>query len=161
MNAKAKIILGVSSTIVVGAVTYGLIKKSINKKLIREIHRVLDSSEGEYGDVQDLYKSNAFDEQYWERAGTENNMLEHRDARILANDIYKAFGGATRSLFTNDDEEGIYGAFKKMKNQVQVSQVAYQYRIISGKSLLGNISSFLSVEEANKVSTMVSNLKQK
>jgi len=161
MNKRAKIILGVSSGIVVGAITYGVFKKSINEKLIREIHRVLDTSEGEFGDYQDLHKSDAFDEQYWERAGTKDNMLEHRDARILARDIYNAFGGAGRSWLTDDDEEGVYGAFKKMKNQIQVSQVAYQYKILSGKSLLGNISSYLSEEEANKVSTMVGNLRKK
>jgi hypothetical protein len=68
----------------------------------------------------------------------------------VANDIINAKG------FFNDDENKLYNAFNQLKNQAQMSYVAYIFEQ-NKKDLVTFLKSFLNDEELAKVYRIISN----
>jgi hypothetical protein len=68
----------------------------------------------------------------------------------VANDIINAKG------FFNDDENKLYNAFNQLKNQAQMSYVAYIFQQ-NKKDLVTFLKSFLNDEELAKVYRIISN----
>ena len=112
-------------------------------------------------DTVGLVESNAFDIRYWENIGKKLKkpmyMLTVASAKTYAKDIRDSWG-----VF-DDDEDKIYSVFRALKDQVQVSQVAYQYYIDpkSNKiNLIDDLKSRLSKDEVGQVLEIVKKMPQ-
>lgn len=105
-----------------------------------------------------LIESNAFDIRYWETIGKKLGkpiyMLTVASAKGFAKDIKDAWG-----IF-DDDENKIYGVFRALKDQVQVSQVAYQYYMAATDkiNLIDDLKSRLSSDEVGQALSIVKKL---
>jgi hypothetical protein len=105
-----------------------------------------------------LVESNAFDIRYFETVGTKINkplyMLTVASAKGFAKDIKDAWG------VMDDDENKIYSVFRALKDQVQVSQVAFQYYATSTDkiNLIDDLKSRLSKDEVGQVLEIVKKL---
>lgn len=69
-----------------------------------------------------------------------------------AKDIKNAFG------WINDDEEAIYNVFRKMTNQLQVSQVANAYSELFNSDLFGDLDYYFSEVELSNVWNIIKTL---
>jgi hypothetical protein len=102
-----------------------------------------------------LVESNAFDIRYWETVGKKIGkpmyMLTSASSKAFAKDIKDSWG-----IF-DDDENKIYGVFRALKDQVQVSQVAYQYYNSSTDkiNLIDDLKSRLNTDEVGQVLAIV------
>ena len=107
-----------------------------------------------------LVESNAFDIRYWENVGKKIKkpmyMLTVASAKAYAKDIRDSWG-----VF-DDDEDKIKSVFRALKDQVQVSQVAYQYYQASTEkiNLIDDLKSRLSTEEVGEVLDIAKKLPQ-
>lgn len=108
-----------------------------------------------------LVESNAFDIRYWENVGKKIKkpmyMLTVASAKSYAKDIRDSWG-----VF-DDDEDKIKSVFRALKDQVQVSQVAFQYyNDPKGDkiNLIDDLKSRLSKEEVGEVLDIVKKLPQ-
>jgi len=107
-----------------------------------------------------LVESNAFDIRYWENIGKKLKkpmyMLTVAGSKGFAKDIRDSWG-----VF-DDDEDKIKSVFRALKDQVQVSQVAYQYYQASTEkiNLIDDLKSRLSKEEVGEVLDIVKKLPQ-
>ena len=105
-----------------------------------------------------LIESNAFDIRYFETTGKKLGkplyMLTAASAKTFAKDIHDAWG-----VF-DDDEAKIYSVFRALKDQVQVSQVAYHYYQSSKDkiNLIDDLKGRLSKEEVSQVLEIVKKL---
>lgn len=81
-------------------------------------------------------------------------MLTVASAKGFAKDIRDAWG------VIDDDENKIYSVFRALKDQVQVSQVAFQYYVTSTDkiNLIDDLKSRLSKEEVGQVLEIVKKL---
>lgn len=108
-----------------------------------------------------LVESNAFDIRYWENVGKKIKkpmyMLTVASSKSYAKDIRDSWG-----VF-DDDEDKIKSVFRALKDQVQVSQVAFQYyNDPKGDkiNLIDDLKSRLSKEEVGEVLEIVKKLPQ-
>lgn len=108
-----------------------------------------------------LVESSAFDIRYWENIGKKIKkpmyMLTVASAKSYAKDIRDSWG-----VF-DDDEDKIKSVFRAMKDQVQVSQLAFQYYNDpkGGKiNLIDDLKSRLSKDEVGEVLAIVKKLPQ-
>jgi|SRR3954468_1520733 len=105
-----------------------------------------------------LIESNAFDIRYWETIGKKLSkplyMLTVGSAKGFAKDIKDAWG-----MF-DDDENKIYSVFRALKDQVQVSQVAFQYYNSSTDkiNLIDDLKSRLNTDEVGQILGIVKKL---
>lgn len=105
-----------------------------------------------------LIESNAFDIRYWENVGKKVKkplyMLTVSSAKAYAKDIRDSWG-----IF-DDDEDKIKGVLRALKDQVQVSQVAFQYYQASTEkiNLIDDLKSRLSTNEVGAVLEIVKKL---
>ncbi len=107
-----------------------------------------------------LVESNAFDIRYWENVGKKIKkpmyMLTVASAKAYAKDIRDSWG-----VF-DDDEDKIKGVFRALKDQVQVSQVAFQYYQASTEkiNLIDDLKSRLSKDEVGEILEITKKLPQ-
>jgi predicted negative regulator of RcsB-dependent stress response len=108
-----------------------------------------------------LVESNAFDIRYWENIGKKIKkpiyMLTVASSKSYAKDIRDSWG-----VF-DDDEAKIKSVFRAMKDQVQVSQIAFQYyNDPKGDkiNLIDDLKSRLSKDEVGEVLEIVKKLPQ-
>lgn len=107
-----------------------------------------------------LVESNAFDIRYWENVGKKIKkpmyMLTVASAKAYAKDIRDSWG-----VF-GDDEDKIKGVFRALKDQVQVSQVAFQYYQASTEkiNLIDDLKSRLSKDEVGEILEITKKLPQ-
>ena len=105
-----------------------------------------------------LVESNAFDIRYWENIGKKLKepiyMPTAASAKSYAKGIHDAWG------IIDDDENKIYGVFRALKDQVQVSQVAYHYYQSSSDkiNLIDDLKGKLSTGEVSQVLDIVKKL---
>ena len=105
-----------------------------------------------------LVESNAFDIRYYETVGKKVGkplyMLTSASAKGFAKEIHDAWG-----MF-DDDENKIYGVFRALKDQVQVSQVAFHYYQSSKDkiNLIDDLKGRLNKEEVSQVLEIVKKL---
>lgn len=72
-------------------------------------------------------------------------LLTTSDANIIAKKINSAFGTF------NDDEEAIYGVFRKLRYQTQVASIVDAYKTLFNQDLLTTLKSKLSDSEFYEV----------
>jgi hypothetical protein len=124
MTKKRKIIIAISSTIVVAGVAYIIARRQRNKKRINQIHAILDNRSGQYGsikDFSDLFSGAAFVNT---AKSKKSNIILLRDEYVTLN--RKRLNAAIKGAGT--DEDAIKDVFRALKDKVQMAQVAESYR---------------------------------
>ena len=158
-NKKAILIAGGSATtaLLIGTIAFNSWRKKKDQMAIAffsELQREIAP------DSVGLVESNAFDMRYWENIGKKLKkalyFLKVENAKAYAKDIRSAWG------WIDDDEDKIKGVFRALKDQVQVSQVAYWYYQGSTEkiNLIDDLKSRLSKEEVGEIMGIVKKLPQ-
>lgn len=159
-NPKTLITVGVISIagVWIGVAVY---KNKIKKRDQKAIAFFSELQRDIAPDSVGLVESNAFDIRYWENIGKKIKktmyLLTVASAKGYAKDIRDSWG-----VF-NDDEDKIYSVFRALKDQVQVSQVAYQYYMDPKGdkiNLIDDLKSRLSKDEVGQVLEIVKKLPQ-
>ena len=103
-----------------------------------------------------LTSQNAFDIHFLNKVlqtvNREVLVLKTSTASRYADQIHKAWGSWYQS---GDDEEQVYGIFRKMKDKVQVSQVAKAYQETYSKNLIDTLKNRFDKEEITIVLNIV------
>lgn len=103
-----------------------------------------------------LIAQNAFDIHYLNKVLQSVNkeilVLKTSTASNYADQIYKAWGNWYQG---GDDEEKVYGVFRKMKDKVQVSQVAKVYQDTYSKNLIDTLKDRFDKEEITIVLNII------
>ena len=103
-----------------------------------------------------LTSQNAFDIHFLNKVlqtvSREVLVLKTSTASRYADQIHKAWGSWYQG---GDDEEQVYGVFRKMKDKVQVSQVAKAYQETYSKNLIDTLKDRFDKEEITIVLNIV------
>ena len=103
-----------------------------------------------------LTSQNAFDIHFLSKVlqtvNREVLVLKTSTASRYADQIHKAWGSWYQG---GDDEEQVYGVFRKMKDKVQVSQVAKAYQETYSKNLIDTLKDRFDKEEITIVLNIV------
>ena len=103
-----------------------------------------------------LTSQNAFDIHFLNKVlqtvNREVLVLKTSTASRYADQIHKAWGSWYQG---GDDEEQVYGVFRKMKDKVQVSQVAKAYQETYSKNLIDSLKDRFDKEEITIVLNIV------
>jgi hypothetical protein len=159
-NPKILITVGVVSIagVWIGVAVY---KNKITKRDQKAIAFFSELQRDIAPDSVGLVESNAFDIRYWENITKKIKkpmyLLTVASAKGYAKDIRDSWG-----VF-NDDEDKIYSVFRALKDQVQVSQVAYQYYMDPKGdkiNLIDDLKSRLAKDEVGQVLEIVKKLPQ-
>lgn len=101
-------------------------------------------SEKEKKEAQQIEALNIWSTKTWATVPP-TKLLTDKQAENLATHIRQSFG------FFNDDEARIYGVFRSIVYQVQVSQIAYSYAKKYGRDLLSDLKDSLSNSEMGEI----------
>ena len=143
----------IGSSLIVGGVTYAVLRRRRADKILSEIIDILDKGIEQYGDSRDLSASKAFDPLFWQTEKDSSKLLEWRDARATAKEIEDCFG------FWKDNEEKFFNIMNSIKNAIQFSQINYQYKSLYGATILERIESNLSNDEKKMATTIIKSKK--
>jgi hypothetical protein len=103
-----------------------------------------------------LTSQNAFDIHYLNKVlqtvNREVLVLKTSTASRYADQIYKAWGSWYQG---GDDEEKVYGVFRKIKDKVQVSQVAKAYQETYSKNLIDTLKDRFEKDEITIVLNII------
>ena len=103
-----------------------------------------------------LTSQNAFDIHYLNKVlqtvNREVLVLKTSTASRYADQIYKSWGSWYEG---GDDEEKVYGVFRKMKDKVQVSQVAKAYQETYSKNLIDTLKDRFEKDEITIVLNII------
>lgn len=145
MNMTYKIIGASVGTLFIGTTFFSMRKRSRDlrtSKLQTAIQaQIQPISSG-------LTLQNAFDIHFLNKVlqtvNREVLVLKTSTASRYADQIHKAWGSWYQG---GDDEEQVYGVFRKMKDKVQVSQVAKAYQETYSKNLIDTLKDRFDKEE--------------
>lgn len=136
---------------------FGVLKPILNKLGITKSKEAKTIEEQE----NKTNKENPFSPVFYKLAPSGSKLLTNKSADFFAKQIYDAMG-----VF-GDDESKIYGVFRSMKTQSQVSFLAEKFQTKYKMDLLGylkrgysnwNAASGLNADELNQVITIVNKL---
>ncbi|WP_272022837.1 MULTISPECIES: hypothetical protein [Flavobacteriaceae] len=153
MSMTYKIIGASVGTLFIGTTFFSLRKRSRDvrtSKLLTAIQaQIQPISSG-------LTSQNAFDIHFLNKVlqtvNREVLVLKTSTASRYADQIHKAWGSWYQG---GDDEEQVYGVFRKMKDKVQVSQVAKAYQETYSKNLIDTLKDRFDKEEITIVLNIV------
>ena len=156
MSMTYKIIGASVGTLFIGATFFSMRKRSRDlrtSKLLTAIQvQIQPISSG-------LTSQNAFDIHFLNKVlqtvNREVFVLKTSTASRYADQIHKAWGSWYQG---GDDEEQVYGVFRKMKDKVQVSQVAKAYQETYSKNLIDTLKDRFDKEEITMVLNIVKTL---
>ncbi len=153
MSLTYKIIGASVGTLFIGTTFFSMRKRSRDlrtSKLLTAIQaQIQPISSG-------LTSQNAFDIHFLNKVlqtvNREVLVLKTSTASRYADQIHKAWGSWYQG---GDDEEQVYGVFRKMKDKVQVSQVAKAYQETYSKNLIDTLKDRFDKEEITIVLNIV------
>ncbi|WP_281778101.1 hypothetical protein [Croceibacter atlanticus] len=153
MSMTYKIIGASVGTLFIGTTFFSMRKRSRDvrtSKLLTAIQaQIQPISSG-------LTSQNAFDIHFLNKVlqtvNREVLVLKTSTASRYADQIHKAWGSWYQG---GDDEEQVYGVFRKMKDKVQVSQVAKAYQETYSKNLIDSLKDRFDKEEITIVLNIV------
>lgn len=153
MSMTYKIISASVGTLFIGTTFFSMRKRSRDvrtSKLLTAIQaQIQPISSG-------LTSQNAFDIHFLNKVlqtvNREVLVLKTSTASRYADQIHKAWGSWYQG---GDDEEQVYGVFRKMKDKVQVSQVAKAYQETYSKNLIDTLKDRFDKEEITIVLNIV------
>lgn len=107
------------STLVIGGITWIVVNNIKNKKIIKEVNRLIDTNT-----TPDTYALNFFRSDYRDKLPKGKNIIEMPNAETAKwiTQLKNAFG-----MFS-DNEDGVYSVFRALKDGVAVNQVATAYQ---------------------------------
>jgi len=147
-------ILGVSvGTLLIGSTALTIRKRNRDErtgKLLSAIKAQIQPI------INGLIAENAFDIHYLNKVlqavNKEVLVLKTSTASKYADQIHKAWGSWYQG---GDDEEKVYGVFRKMKDKVQVSQVAKAYQDTYSKNLIDTLKDRFDKKEITIVLNII------
>ena len=153
MSMTYKIIGASVGTLFIGTTFFSMRKRSRDartSKLLTAIQaQIQPISSG-------LTSQNAFDIHFLNKVlqtvNREVLVLKTSTASRYADQIHKAWGSWYQG---GDDEEQVYGVFRKMEDKVQVSQVAKAYQETYSKNLIDTLKDRFDKEEITIVLNIV------
>ncbi len=157
MNRRVLIAIGGFAALGAGYSIYANVRQGRKDKLasalISEIKKaILPSSSG-------LVAENAFDINYSDevlkRIPGQVFVLSSSVASKMASEIHDAFGAWWQG---GDDEDKLYGIFRRLKDKVQVSQVARAYYSHHKINLIDKLYDKLTNKEVGKILSIVKGL---
>lgn len=156
MSVTYKIIGASVGTLFIGTTFFSMRKRSRDlrtSKLLTAIQaQIQPISSG-------LTSQNGFDIHFLNKVlqtvNREVLVLKTSTASRYADQIHKAWGSWYQG---GDDEEQVYGVFRKMKDKVQVSQVAKAYQETYSKNLIDTLKDRFDKEEITIVLNIVKSL---
>lgn len=147
-------ILGVSvGTLLIGSTALTIRKRNRDERT----GKLLSAIKAQIQPISNgLMAQNAFDIHYLNKVlqavSNEVLVLKISTASKYADQIHKAWGSWYQG---GDDEEKVYGVFRKMKDKVQVSQVAKAYQDTYSKNLIDTLKDRFDKEEINIVLNII------
>jgi len=139
---KRKILIWSSAVAVLSGVGYVIYSKFRNKKEIADIHNALDNRAGAFGNMDD-YADIFSGKGYISRVESKvNNVIYLKDDYVTT--FRKSLGDAIRGSGT--DEEAIKAVFRKLKDKVQIAQVAESYQKNYEENLLDALKDDMDVD---------------
>lgn len=103
-------------------------------------------------DIDEIVKKkNFFNPNLWKTASS-SILLPVQSAKNIASIIEDSWG------WFNDDEDKIYGAFRSLKNKIQVSQVSFYYLSMFGEDLESRLIEGLSKAELKTIFDIIDRL---
>ncbi len=156
MNLSYKIIGASVGTLLIGTTLFSVRKRS------RDIRtsKLLSAIKAQIQPISNgLMAQNAFDIHYLNKVlqavNREVLVLKTSTASRFADQIHKAWGSWYQG---GDDEEKVYGIFRKMKDKVQVSQVAKAYQETYSKNLIDTLKDRFEKDEITIVLNIIKTL---
>ncbi len=153
MNLTYKIIGASVGTLLIGTTMLSLRKRS------RDIRtsKLLSAIQAQIQPISNgLTSQNAFDIHYLNKVlqsvSREILVLKTSTAARYADQIHKSWGAWYEG---GDDEEKVYGVFRKMKDKVQVSQVAKAYQETYSKNLIDTLKDRFQKDEITIVLNII------
>ena len=140
----------VGGILIATGLTVAIVNNVRGNALAAEIRKRLREGTKQYGDYRDVQAKPGFNSSYWKEGV--NALLEWSNVRSLATKLHDAIG-----LIYNDYSV-IISVFSSLKNQTQLSQLAYIYETDKKTNLFTEISKF-KTDKANEVSQLLSTLK--
>ena len=147
-------ILGVSvGTLLIGSTALTIRKRNRDERT----GKLLSAIKAQIQPIANgLIAQNAFDIYYLNKVlqavSNEVLVLKISKASKYADQIHKAWGSWYQG---GDDEEKIYGVFRKMKDKVQVSQVAKAYQDTYSKNLIDTLKDRFDKDEITIVLNII------
>jgi len=147
-------ILGVSvGTLLIGSTALTIRKRNRDERT----GKLLSAIKAQIQPITNgLIAENAFDIHYLNKVlQAVNNkvlVLKISTASKYADQIHKAWGSWYQG---GDDEEKVYGVFRKMKDKVQVSQVAKAYQDTYSKNLIDTLKDRFGKDEITIVLNII------
>jgi len=137
MNLTYKIIGASVGTLLVGTTVLSVRKRNRDTRT----SKLLSAIQAQIQPISSgLTSQNAFDIHFLNKVlqtvNREVLVLKTSTASLYADQIHKAWGSWYQG---GDDEEQVYGVFRKMKDKVQVSQVAKAYQETYSKNLIDTL----------------------
>lgn len=140
---KRKIFIIASSALVVGGVGYFIYSKFRNKNEIARIHAALDGRENAYGTIEDF--ADVFNGLPYikdMKAKNPNIILLIPDyVTVYRKALHQAISGA------GTDESAIKNIFRKLRDKVQIAQVADSYQRNYSENLLDALKGDMDVDD--------------
>lgn len=137
MNLTYKVIGASVGTLLVGTTVLSVRKRNRDTRT----SKLLSAIQAQIQPISSgLTSQNAFDIHYLNKVlqavNREVLVLKTSTASRYADQIHKAWGSWYEG---GDDEEKVYGVFRKLKDKVQVSQVAKAYQETYSKNLIDTL----------------------
>lgn len=153
MNLTYKIIGASVGTLLIGSTLFSVRKRSRDLRT----SKLLSAIKAQIQPISNgLMSQNAFDIHYLNKVlqavNREVLVLKTSTASRYADQIHKAWGSWYQG---GDDEEKVYGIFRKMKDKVQVSQVAKAYQETYAKNLIDTLKDRFDKEEITIVLNII------
>lgn len=153
MNVTYKIIGASVGSLLIGTTFFSVRKRGRDlrtSKLLSAIQAQIQPI------TSGLTSQNAFDIHYLNKVLQTVNLevlvLKTSTASRYADQIHKAWGSWYQG---GDDEEKVYGVFRKMKDKVQVSQVAKAYQETYSKNLIDTLKDRFEKDEITIVLNII------
>jgi len=153
MNLAYKIIGTSVGTLLVGTTLLSVRKRSRDVRT----SKLLSAIKAQIRPISNgLMSQNAFDIHFLNKVlqtvNREVLVLKTSTASRYADQIHKAWGSWYQG---GDDEEKVYGVFRKMKDKVQVSQVAKAYQETYSKNLIDTLKDRFDKDEITIVLNII------
>jgi hypothetical protein len=153
MNLTYKIISASVGTLLIGTTLFSVRKRSRDVRT----SKLLSAIKAQIQPISNgLMSQNAFDIHYLNKVlqavNREVLVLKTSTASRYADQIHKAWGSWYQG---GDDEEKVYGIFRKMKDKVQVSQVAKAYQENYSKNLIDTLKDRFGKDEITIVLNII------
>lgn len=153
MNLTYKIIGASVGTLLIGTTLFSVRKRSRDVRT----SKLLSAIKAQIQPISNgLMSQNAFDIHYLNKVlqavNREVLVLKTSTASRYADQIHKAWGSWYQG---GDDEEKVYGIFRKMKDKVQVSQVAKAYQETYSKNLIDTLKDRFGKDEITIVLNII------